>query len=78
MPISRNVERLFAEREASAQSRYAAAFPRDPLPRFYWQSDDMAGLDALLERAIEAGKPLTADDLLSRQGLDPTQPGEVV
>jgi hypothetical protein len=58
--------------------RYRIAFPDDGLPMMYWEQDSEAQLERLMERAIEADRPLTPDDLLKAQGLDPVQPGDVV
>jgi hypothetical protein len=57
--------------------RYRMAFPDDGLPMMYWQQDSDAQLERLMERAIKDGRPITPDDLLKAQGMNPTGPDDV-
>jgi hypothetical protein len=42
-----------------------------------WQQDSDAQLERLMERAIKDGRPITPDDLLKAQGMNPTGPDDV-
>jgi hypothetical protein len=66
------------EAMADVEYRYTAAFPKDPLPMMHWHRGYAGELARLMEAAIKDGRPLSADDLLKAQGMDPLQGDEVV
>jgi hypothetical protein len=51
-----------AKLEDEIWSRYQRVFPKHPVPLLYWNGPGEK-LDALMERAMTAGRPLTPDDL---------------
>jgi hypothetical protein len=67
-----------AEYAAALELRYAAAFPKDPLPMVHWHRGYGPELFRLMEAAIERDRPLTANDLLAAQGMAPAPPDSVV
>jgi hypothetical protein len=61
------------EAMADVEYRYTAAFPKHPLPMMHWHRGYAGELARLMEQAIKDGRPR-----LKAQGLEPTQPGDVV
>jgi hypothetical protein len=76
--IERDLEQAMAQYGDDIWHRYRVAFPNDGLPMRFWQQDSEARLERLMEQAIKDGRPLTPDDLLKAQGMDPLQGDEVV
>jgi hypothetical protein len=56
--------------------RYDAKFGELP-PLLYWQGEP-AEIERMMERAIEEGKPLTAQDLWDAQGMEPPPKGAFI
>jgi hypothetical protein len=73
MPMSRErYEREMAVFGPSpVERRYAAQFSGDAtLPLMFW-SGTPAELEALLEQAMARGRPVTIEDMLEFQGIEP-------
>ena len=63
-----------AWQENTVWDRYVRAFPNDPVPLRAWHGGEPEILAAHMEKAIRTGQPLTANDLLKVQGLEPAPP----
>jgi hypothetical protein len=61
--------------EWSPPSRYASAFPEEPVPPLVHWHGSHAELIALMERAIARDRPLTAFELSAAQGMRPAPSG---
>ena len=70
-------ERERAKLEDETWSRYQRIFPKHPVPLVYWDGT-REKLDALMEQAMMAGRPLTPDDLCRARGSNPPPPDAVV